>query len=55
MSVEAFAKSHGYTKHAFYYTISGRTKGREIRAIISKAIGRPVEEIWPEQEKESEK
>jgi len=47
-TVEGVAKQHGYTKHAFYYTISGRTKSPKIRGIISDMIGKPESEIWPE-------
>lgn len=50
-TVEEFAKIHGYTKHAFYDTISGRTKSATIRRIIAEAIGKPVSEIWPEAQK----
>ena len=47
--VNEIAKEEGISRYSFHRTIKGETKGEKPRAIISKIIGRPESEIWPEQ------
>lgn len=48
-SVEIVAAGQGYSKHAFYDVIRGRTKTPHLRELIASLIGKTVAEIWPEE------
>jgi lambda repressor-like predicted transcriptional regulator len=50
-SVADVAKDQGYSKHAFYDVIRGRTKSPHLRALIAGIIGKDEDEIWPEKSK----
>jgi len=52
-NVSFLARKHHYTKQAFYDAIKGRPVSKSIRKIISETIGKPVSEIWPDNESTS--
>ena len=50
--VDDVAKEHGISKPVLYKTIKGDTRGDRPREVISKIVGKPITEIWPEKVKE---
>ena len=53
-TITDFAEEHGYTKQAFYDVIKGRTKTKHLRELISETTGKPVSELWPEDQPKPE-
>lgn len=45
-SVEEVAVEKGYSKHAFYDVIRGRTKSPHLKKLIASIIGKSVDEVW---------
>ncbi len=41
------ARRAGVTRVAIYHVIEDRSKSRRLRKAIAKALGLPVEELWP--------
>lgn len=48
------AKDYGYSKHSFYRAINGEPYTAKTQAIIADIIGKPVDEIWPNQQEQQE-
>ena len=46
--IRVFAEKRGYTPQAIYDVLKGRTKTPKLRQAIAEAVGRPVNELWPE-------
>jgi lambda repressor-like predicted transcriptional regulator len=47
-SVTDVAEEHGYSKHAFYDVIRGRTRSPHLQKLIATIIGKAKDEVWPE-------
>ena len=45
----AIAKKCGVTQAAVAWVVMGRNKSKRIRAAIAEAVGKRVEELWPEE------
>jgi predicted transcriptional regulator len=49
------AKMLGVTPAAVHYVVSGKRRNPRIRLALSMATGRPVSELWPEDNAEQSK